>query len=201
MQFKSIEMKNINSKNGKKNPTYSSDSEDGSRSSSWNYFYLLAKNVHYGHHNWIIIYYPWRKNSSSSIAMSGSEDAAKNYSRKDCPTHSYKTGWLSPMFLIPKSATTSSQHPNIIWFLSRSSTCSNSLPSHPTVMPLWSIVYFLLIGILQMIPAISVSEGKPTMFFPLVIVVLVSMVKDFFEDWKRRASDKKENHSQIEVLN
>ena len=39
------------------------------------------------------------------------------------------------------------------------------------------VVYFLLIGILQMIPAISVSEGKPTMFFPLVIVVLVSMVK------------------------
>ena len=31
-----------------------------------------------------------------------------------------------------------------------------------------------------MIPAISVSEGKPTMFFPLVIVVLVSMIKDFF---------------------
>lgn len=53
------------------------------------------------------------------------------------------------------------------------------------------LVYFLLIGILQMIPAISVSEGKPTMFFPLVIVVLVSMIKDFFEDWKRRASDKK----------
>lgn len=62
------------------------------------------------------------------------------------------------------------------------------------------LVYFLLVGILQMIPAISVSEGKPTMFFPLVIVVLVSMVKDFFEDWKRRASDKKENRSQIEVL-
>lgn len=48
-----------------------------------------------------------------------------------------------------------------------------------------------------MIPAITVSEGKPTMFFPLVIVVIVSMVKDFFEDWKRRASDKKENESEI----
>lgn len=42
-----------------------------------------------------------------------------------------------------------------------------------------------------MIPQISVSEGKPTMFFPLLIVLLVSMVKDFFEDWKRRANDKK----------
>lgn len=52
-----------------------------------------------------------------------------------------------------------------------------------------------------MIPAISVSEGKPTMFFPLVVVLLVSMVKDFFEDWKRRMSDKKENESQIELLN
>lgn len=27
------------------------------------------------------------------------------------------------------------------------------------------------------------------------------MVKDFFEDWKRRMSDKKENESQIELLN
>lgn len=42
-----------------------------------------------------------------------------------------------------------------------------------------------------MIPTISVSSGKPTMFFPLITVVLVSMVKDFFEDWKRRVSDKK----------
>lgn len=41
-----------------------------------------------------------------------------------------------------------------------------------------------------MIPAISVSEGKPTMFFPLTMVVLISMIKDFFEDWKRRKSDK-----------
>lgn len=39
------------------------------------------------------------------------------------------------------------------------------------------------------------------MFFPLVVVLLVSMVKDFFEDWKRRMSDKKENESQIELLN
>ena len=52
-----------------------------------------------------------------------------------------------------------------------------------------------------MVPAISVSEGKPTMFFPLSIVVIVSMVKDFVEDWKRHKSDRKENQTKIEVLN
>lgn len=52
-----------------------------------------------------------------------------------------------------------------------------------------------------MIPAISVSEGKPTMFFPLFIVVAVSMAKDFAEDWKRHKSDKRENKSRVEILN
>lgn len=52
-----------------------------------------------------------------------------------------------------------------------------------------------------MIPAISVSEGKPTMFFPLFIVVAVSMAKDFAEDWKRHKSDKRENTSRVEILN
>ena len=55
------------------------------------------------------------------------------------------------------------------------------------------IVYFLLIGTLQTFPAISLSGGKPTIFMPLFVLVLVSMVKDFIENLKRRKSDEKEN--------
>jgi phospholipid-transporting ATPase len=55
----------------------------------------------------------------------------------------------------------------------------------------------LLIGLLQIIPEITVSEGKPTMFLPLTIVVAVSMIKDFIEDLKRHKSDKVENQSQV----
>jgi phospholipid-transporting ATPase len=64
-------------------------------------------------------------------------------------------------------------------------------------MSVFNLVYFLLIGILQIIPQITISEGKPTMFLPLTIVVAVSMVKDFIEDWRRHKSDRKENNSQV----
>jgi phospholipid-transporting ATPase len=41
-------------------------------------------------------------------------------------------------------------------------------------------IYFLIIGIMQMIPEISVSGGFPVIFIPLSIVVAVSAAKDFF---------------------
>lgn len=50
-------------------------------------------------------------------------------------------------------------------------------------------IYFLIIGIMQMIPQISVSAGIPTIFVPLTIVVVVSAVKDLLEDLKRKKSD------------
>lgn len=46
---------------------------------------------------------------------------------------------------------------------------------------------------MQTIPLISISGGKPAMAAPLVLVVLVSMVKDAFEDYKRAKQDKEEN--------
>ena len=36
-----------------------------------------------------------------------------------------------------------------------------------------------------MIPAISISGGKPAMLPPLCIVVVVSMIKDAIEDYMR----------------
>ena len=50
-------------------------------------------------------------------------------------------------------------------------------------------VYFLIIGIMQMIPEISISGGFPVIFIPLSMVVGVSAAKDFFEDLKRKKSD------------
>ncbi len=40
--------------------------------------------------------------------------------------------------------------------------------------------YFLIIGAMQMVNAISITNGKPIIFGPLFIVVGISMLKDFF---------------------
>ena len=54
-------------------------------------------------------------------------------------------------------------------------------------------VYFLIITYLQTIKAISISDGKPIMALPLTFVVIVSMCKDAFEDYKRHVNDATEN--------
>jgi phospholipid-transporting ATPase len=41
-------------------------------------------------------------------------------------------------------------------------------------------IYFLIIGIMQMIPQITISGGFPVIFIPLGFVVGVSATKDFF---------------------
>lgn len=61
-------------------------------------------------------------------------------------------------------------------------------------------VYFLLISFMQMIPVISISEGKPAMLFPLIFVILVSMIKDIFEDNKRHKQDNSENYQKVLVF-
>jgi magnesium-transporting ATPase (P-type) len=61
-------------------------------------------------------------------------------------------------------------------------------------------IYFIIICILQMIPPISISAGKPTNLPPLLFVIAVSMVKDFFEDRTRQKSDAEENDNKTQVL-
>ena len=46
---------------------------------------------------------------------------------------------------------------------------------------------------MQMIPAISITNGKPAQAMPLFVVLFVSMVKDFIEDYKKSINDKDEN--------
>jgi len=50
-----------------------------------------------------------------------------------------------------------------------------------------------MITIMQTIPSISISQGKPVQGAPLTGVVIVSILKDAFEDFKRHQSDKGEN--------
>lgn len=50
-----------------------------------------------------------------------------------------------------------------------------------------------------MIKAISISGGKPAMLLPLFFVIVVSMIKDVFEDMKRHTSDKRENLKEVQV--
>jgi phospholipid-transporting ATPase len=54
-------------------------------------------------------------------------------------------------------------------------------------------VYFLCISYLQTLKSISISNGKSVMIYPLALVVMVSMIKDAVEDYKRHCNDAQEN--------
>lgn len=64
-----------------------------------------------------------------------------------------------------------------------------------------SNLYFLCMSLMEVVKPISDSGGTPVMLMPLSFVVLVSMIKDFFEDLKRRQSDKQENNRKVLVGN
>lgn len=53
---------------------------------------------------------------------------------------------------------------------------------------------------MQSIREVSNTEGIPTIFFPLGFIVFISMLKDCFEDYKRKRSDQSENNKEINVF-
>ena len=53
--------------------------------------------------------------------------------------------------------------------------------------------YFLLLVLLEFVPAVYTPGGPLSMLMPLVFVVFVSMVKDIIEDRARYLSDQEEN--------
>lgn len=61
-------------------------------------------------------------------------------------------------------------------------------------------VYFLVVAFLQTIDLISISNGKSAMAFPLVLVISLSMIKDAYEDYKRKKNDDSENNAQCRVF-
>lgn len=54
-------------------------------------------------------------------------------------------------------------------------------------------VYFLAASVLQCLPDITTSGGVPSILLPLILVLIVSGIKDLLEDLKRRKSDNEEN--------
>ena len=56
-------------------------------------------------------------------------------------------------------------------------------------------------AMLEIFPQISDANGKPVMLMPLSFVVLVSMIKDIFEDLKRHKSDNQENNKKTRMGN
>ena len=60
-------------------------------------------------------------------------------------------------------------------------------------------LFFLFTAVLQQIPNVS-PTNKFTTIVPLVIVLLVSAIKELVEDFKRKNSDKSLNHSRARVL-
>jgi phospholipid-translocating P-type ATPase (flippase) len=54
-------------------------------------------------------------------------------------------------------------------------------------------LYFLLVGALQIIPAITTTDGVPTMYQPLAFIVAVSALRAGMEDWNKHKADRKRN--------
>ena len=57
-----------------------------------------------------------------------------------------------------------------------------------------SNIYFFILMCMQMVDEISITNGKAAMMPPLIFVVVVSMIKDAYEDVLRHLEDKKENN-------
>lgn len=61
--------------------------------------------------------------------------------------------------------------------------------------------YFLCIAILQCIKAISNTNGRPTIAMPLGFVVIITMIKDGLEEYRRYNQDKEKNGATYQVYN
>lgn len=62
-------------------------------------------------------------------------------------------------------------------------------------------LYFLLIGIFQIIPSVSPTEGVPLQFIPLAIVIVIDAIFAGYEDYKRHVADDLANSAKTRVFN
>eukprot|EP00268_Persea_americana_P024574 TRINITY_DN23999_c0_g2_i1.p1 TRINITY_DN23999_c0_g2~~TRINITY_DN23999_c0_g2_i1.p1 ORF type:complete len:1322 (+),score=267.17 TRINITY_DN23999_c0_g2_i1:1251-5216(+) len=60
-------------------------------------------------------------------------------------------------------------------------------------------LYFLAIAALNQLPPLAVF-GRTVSLFPLLFVLVVTAIKDGYEDWRRHRSDQKENNREARVL-
>lgn len=50
---------------------------------------------------------------------------------------------------------------------------------------------------MQTLPAISISENMPVIFLPLTFILIATAIKDYWEDYKRKKSDREENMQKV----
>ncbi|KAG7400914.1 hypothetical protein PHYBOEH_003825 [Phytophthora boehmeriae] len=62
-------------------------------------------------------------------------------------------------------------------------------------------LYFLLIGIFQLIPSVSPTDGVPLQFIPLAIVIIIDALFAGYEDYKRHMADDLANSAKTRVFN
>lgn len=62
----------------------------------------------------------------------------------------------------------------------------------------WANIYFLLIALLNFIPAVE-AVGKEVAFVPLLSILSVTIAKDIFEDYRRFKSDGEVNKKLCQV--
>ena len=60
--------------------------------------------------------------------------------------------------------------------------------------------YFLVVGCLQAVPAITITEGRAGTFMPLSFVLFVDMLMRAIEDYARHRSDAETNSKPVDVL-
>ena len=58
-------------------------------------------------------------------------------------------------------------------------------------------IYYLIICAMQMTPHITITGGSPTNLPALLVLMAISMVKDFIEDRRRQKSDWIENNGLV----
>lgn len=63
----------------------------------------------------------------------------------------------------------------------------------------FAYLYFLVIAGLNQLPPLAVF-GRTVSLFPLLFVLIVTAIKDGYEDWRRHRSDRKENNREAQVL-
>ena len=51
-----------------------------------------------------------------------------------------------------------------------------------------------------MIPLFTITKGFPTIYPPLFIIVMISMIKDGYENYQHFMSDQAENQKKVDVI-
>ncbi|EAS00136.2 phospholipid-translocating P-type ATPase, flippase family protein (macronuclear) [Tetrahymena thermophila SB210] len=134
-----------------------------------------------------------KKNSSSNMDYMKQKYDNAEYDSKFCFFKKHKKGY--------KLRKTRTIYPLIPDYDLVSNKVSTSKYTIITFLPKMLIyqfsklanVYFLIIGLMQCITTISMSDGKPIMFLPFSVILFISALKEIFEDKKRKDQDNLEN--------